>query len=59
MLDLVALHEIKVKTNAFFGLDQIPNLLNLVHTGKMTGKGIIVVSEDEQKLVGEGKAPRV
>ena len=55
MLQMVADHDIKVTTNPIFGLDKIPKLLSLVHTGKMAGKGVCIVSEEEQAKVTEGK----
>ena len=53
MLNTVAEHGIEIKTNPFFGLTEIPKMLDLVHSGKMAGKGVIVVSEEEQKKVRE------
>ncbi|KAL9014208.1 MAG: hypothetical protein Q9173_001139 [Seirophora scorigena] len=38
---------ITVKTNPFFGLQEIPNLVELAHRGKMAGKGVLIVDEDE------------
>ncbi|KAL9030454.1 MAG: hypothetical protein Q9180_006905 [Flavoplaca navasiana] len=53
MLDFVVEHDITVKTNPFFGLKEIPHLvekpLQLAHSGKMAGKGIVIVDEDEVK----------
>ena len=59
MLQMVADHEIKVTTNLFFSLNEIPKLLDVVHTGKMVGKGICIVSEDEQTKVKRGKQGQV
>lgn len=47
MLDFVAEHNITVKTNPFFGIKEIPQLLELAHSGKMAGKGVVIVDEDE------------
>ncbi|KAI4202487.1 MAG: hypothetical protein LQ348_001493 [Seirophora lacunosa] len=47
MLDFVAENKITVKTNPFFGLQEIPNLVELAHSGKMAGKGVVIVDEDE------------
>lgn len=47
MLDLVAEHNITVKTNLFFGLEEIPKLIEFAHSGKMAGKGVVIVDEDE------------
>jgi propanol-preferring alcohol dehydrogenase len=49
MLDLVAEHNISVETNAFNGLRELPELIELVHGGKMQGKGIIIVDEEQIK----------
>lgn len=57
MLDVVAEHKISVKTNPFNGLMKIPALVELVHSGKMAGKGIIIVDEkqvQEQNKLGLG-----
>lgn len=59
MLKVVAEHGISVKTNPFFGLNELPKLLDLVHTGKMAGKGVIIVDEEEQRKVKEGKTTKV
>lgn len=55
MLKIVAEHKISVKTNPFFGLSEIPKLIELAHSGKMQGKGVIIVDEEEMKMVKEGK----
>ena len=57
MLDMVAEHNISVKTNPFFGLNEIPKLQELAHSGKMAGKGIVVVDQEEMKRVKERKIP--
>ena len=49
MMDIVAKHNISVKTNPFHGLDKIPQLVELAHGGKMQGKGIIIVDEEQVK----------
>ena len=59
MLQDVADHGISVKTNPFFGLDEITKLVDLVHSGKMARKGVIVVGEAEQQRVKEGKAAKI
>ncbi|KAJ9664798.1 hypothetical protein H2201_005019 [Coniosporium apollinis] len=47
MLDIVAEHRISVKTNPFNGLKEITKLTDLVHGGKMAGKGIIIVDPEQ------------
>ena len=54
MLDVVAEHGISVKTNAFEGLGQIPKLVELAHSGKMAGKGIVII--DPKQIEAEKKA---
>ncbi|KAL1304982.1 hypothetical protein AAFC00_003887 [Neodothiora populina] len=49
MLECVAEHGIKVTTNPFHGLDQIGKLTELVHSGKIKGKAIIIVDEEQIK----------
>ncbi|KAI9759444.1 MAG: hypothetical protein M4579_002358 [Chaenotheca gracillima] len=46
MLELVAEHDIHVKTNVFHGIKEIPKLIELAHSGKMAGKGVVVVDEN-------------
>jgi len=46
MLDLVTHHNVSVKTNSFYGLEKLPELIELVRSGKLKGKGIIIVDED-------------
>jgi len=54
MLDLVAEHNISVQNNIFHGLKEIDKLIGLVHTGKMKGKGVVIVDqaqvEQEKKI---------
>jgi propanol-preferring alcohol dehydrogenase len=38
MLNRVSKHNIKVQTNAFKGLSEIPKAVELAHSGKMKGK---------------------
>jgi propanol-preferring alcohol dehydrogenase len=56
MLDLVAEHNITVKTNPFFGLKEIPRLVELAHSGKMAGKGVVFVEEKEIEKLRAGTA---
>ena len=55
MLETVAAHKITVKTNPFFGLREIPKLIELAHGGKMQGKAVVIIDEEEMKRVKEGK----
>ena len=55
MLQMVADHNISVKTNPFFGLEEIPKLVELAESGKMAGKGVVIVDEQEIKRVKEGE----
>lgn len=49
MLDDVATHNIKTKTHVFHGLDKINELTSLVEGGKLQGKAIIIVDEEQIK----------
>ncbi|KAI9664916.1 MAG: hypothetical protein M1821_006364 [Bathelium mastoideum] len=49
MLDAVAKHKISVHTNPFDGFDKIEKLVELAHSGKMKGKGIIIVDPEQIK----------
>lgn len=53
MLQMVADHIISVKTNPFFGLREIPKLVELAESGKMAGKGVILIDEEEMERVRE------
>lgn len=59
MLKLVAEHGISVTTNAFNGLGEIEELVRLAGSGKMKGKGIIVMDAGqigkEREKVGGGE----
>ena len=45
MLYDVAKHNIKVKTNLFYGLKEVPKMVELSHSGKMKGKAVCVVDK--------------
>lgn len=49
MLKCIAEHGVTVKTNPFHGLDKIEDLVEMVHGGKIQGKAVIVVDEDQIK----------
>ena len=55
MLELVAERGITIKTNAFHGLEQLPQLVELARSGKMQGKGIIIVDEEAMRKEQEGQ----
>lgn len=50
MLEFVKKHGIETKTRVFDGLDKLPDLLDLVHSGKLVGKAVIAVEKDDQVL---------
>lgn len=54
MLELVSKHNIKVKTNAFNGLAEIPRAVELAHSGKMQGKPVIII--DKEAIENEKKS---
>ncbi|KAF2140993.1 uncharacterized protein K452DRAFT_288377 [Aplosporella prunicola CBS 121167] len=43
MIDAVAKHRISVTTNPVYGLEAIPQLVELSHGGRLRGKGIVIV----------------
>ncbi|KAM0701146.1 hypothetical protein Q7P35_011507 [Cladosporium inversicolor] len=47
MLKCIAEHGVTVKTNPFYGLDKIEDLVSMVHGGKIQGKAIIVVDNEQ------------
>jgi alcohol dehydrogenase, propanol-preferring len=47
MLDVVAEHNIRVRTNTFHGLNEIPKMLEFAHSGKMSGKAIVIVDKEQ------------
>lgn len=47
MVKFIAEHGIKVKANVFDGLKSIETLLDTVHSGKIQGKAVIVVDQDQ------------
>lgn len=56
MLQVVAEHNIHVSTNPVHGLQAIPQLLELAQSGKMKGKGIVVVDPEQMEREREGGA---
>ncbi|KKY36419.1 putative zinc binding dehydrogenase [Diaporthe ampelina] len=47
MVRFIADAGIKVKTDIFYGLDQIENLVDKVHSGKIQGKAVIVIDKEQ------------
>lgn len=56
MLNIVAEHKISVHTNAFNGLGEMGKLIELAESGKMKGKGIIIMDQSQIDAEGEGLA---
>jgi len=55
MLDTIVKHGITVKTNPFYGLESIGDLMETVHSGKIQGKAITIVDKEQieqEKKVG-------
>ncbi|KAF7919449.1 uncharacterized protein EAE98_009289 [Botrytis deweyae] len=46
MLELVSKHNIKIQTNPFKGLGEIPKAVELAHSGRMKGKPVILVDDE-------------
>lgn len=54
MLNFCAEKKIKVETNVFHGLEEVPKMVELSHSGRMKGKAVVVVDEEEiQKEKGK------
>jgi propanol-preferring alcohol dehydrogenase len=57
MLQVVAEHNITVETNPMPGLKETPKLVELAHSGKMKGKGVIIMDQkqmdDEKNLLSK------
>ncbi|KAI8262050.1 Alcohol dehydrogenase 4 [Colletotrichum sp. SAR11_239] len=49
MLEHIAEHGIKLQNNIFHGLDKIFEALELVNSGKISGKAVIIVDEEQVK----------
>jgi len=54
MLKLVAENDIKVKTNPFTGLQELPKAVELAHSGKMQGKPVVLI--DQEAIKNEKKS---
>jgi alcohol dehydrogenase, propanol-preferring len=52
MLDVVSKNNIKVKTNPFNGIQEVPKAIELAHSGKMQGKPVIII---DQEAIGKEK----
>lgn len=46
MLETVSKHTIKVQTNAFNGLEEVPKAIELAQSGKMKGKPVILIDRE-------------
>ena len=49
MLNLVSEHKIHVETNIFHGLNEVPKMVELAHSGKMKGKAVVVIDEEAHR----------
>jgi alcohol dehydrogenase, propanol-preferring len=43
MLNDAEKHNVKVETNLFYGLEEVPKMVELAHSGKMSGKAVCIV----------------
>ena len=46
MLNFCTENKIAVETNVFHGLEEVPKMVELSHSGKMKGKAVVVVDEE-------------
>lgn len=51
MLQLVVKHNIKVHSNIFHGIHEIPKVVDMLTKGQYRGKGVIVIDEEEANRV--------
>ncbi len=56
MLEVIAKHGIRVRTNVFHGLKQVPDLVEALRNGKIQGKGIVIVDEEAVRRQNEPNA---
>lgn len=54
MLQLVAKHNMSVNANAFKGLGEMKKLIELAESGKMKGKGIVIMDRSQIDAEGTG-----
>lgn len=47
MLNLVAKHGIEVNSTLFYGLEQVPKMVELAHSGLLRGKAVCVVDSEQ------------
>lgn len=47
MLSIVAEHGVSVNTNAFKGLGEMEKLFELAESGKMKGKGVVIMDQSQ------------
>jgi alcohol dehydrogenase, propanol-preferring len=48
MLKVAAENNIKVRTNVFHGLNEVPKLFDLSNSGKMQGKALVIIDNSQQ-----------
>ena len=54
MLEAVSKNKVKVRTNAFNGIREVPKAVELAHSGKMSGKPVIII--DQQAIEDQKKS---
>jgi D-arabinose 1-dehydrogenase-like Zn-dependent alcohol dehydrogenase len=47
MLQFVAKHRLEGKSQAYYGLTNISNLVNVLHSEQLQGKGIVIVDKEQ------------
>lgn len=47
MLEFTVKHGIKVKTNIYHGLREIPKMVEEAHSGKLKGKSVVVIDSTQ------------
>ncbi|RLL94965.1 hypothetical protein CFD26_101989 [Aspergillus turcosus] len=54
MLDVVVKHNIQVKSSVFYGIQEIPKVVDMLRHGKYQGKGVVVI---DKNAVDKKEAP--
>lgn len=54
MIEAVGKHGIKCRLEVFHGFGDIPRLMEKAHSGKINGKGVVII--DEKQTMGVGRS---
>jgi propanol-preferring alcohol dehydrogenase len=51
MLDVVVKNNIKVKSKVFYGINEIPKVVDMLRKGQYQGKGVIIIDREAAEMV--------